>query len=112
MIKKIFVFTVAATLLMACKKKDCTKASATNYNSKAKKDDGSCQFDSYTVPTTYVFKDANGTSTVSYGGQTERLMQLEELVAKMKSGTEGVLSEQDLLDMFANTGGNGSVNFF
>ena len=116
MIKKILVLTVAATLLMACKKEGCTDASATNYNTKAKKDDGSCKFensagDSYTVPTTYVFKDANGNSTVNYGGQTERLSQLEELVTKMKSGAEGVVSEQDLLDMFANTGGNGSGNF-
>lgn len=116
MIKKIFVLTVAATVLMACKKEGCTDASATNYNSKAKKDDGSCTFESptgdgYTVPTTYVFKDANGNSTVSYGGQTERLTQLEELVAKMKSGAEGAVSEQTLLDMFANAGGDGSGNF-
>ena len=105
MIKNIFVLTVAATLLIACKKEGCTDATATNYSSKAKKDDGSCKFAGYT------FKDANGNSTVSYEGQTERITQLEQLVAKMKSGTDGVVAEQTLLDMFANTGGNGSGNF-
>ena len=114
MIKKIFVFTAAATMLMACKKEGCTDATAVNYNEEAKKDDGSCKFEdetSYTVPTTYMFTDANGNSTVSYNGQIDRLNQLEEMVVKMKSGTGAMVSEQDLLDMYANTGDNGGGNF-
>ncbi|PWH82915.1 DUF4856 domain-containing protein [Brumimicrobium oceani] len=118
MIRKIFVFTAAAaaTMLVACKKEGCTDENAMNYSTEAKKDDGSCVYssageDAYTVPTTYVFTDANGNSTVSYGGQIDRLSQLEEMVVVMKSGTEGMVSEQDLLDMYANTGDNGAGNF-
>lgn len=115
MIKKIFVFTAAATMLMACKKEGCMDVNAINYNSEAKKDDNSCKYgssdNSYNVPTTYTFTDANGNSTVNYGGQIERLTQLEEMVVKMKSGTEGVVTEQTLLDMFSNSGGNGAGNF-
>ncbi|WP_107037132.1 DUF4856 domain-containing protein [Brumimicrobium mesophilum] len=116
MIKKIFVFTAAATMLIACKKEGCTDESAINYNSEAQKDDGSCEFDteggtSYTVPTSYMFTDANGNSTVNFDGQIDRLSQLEEMVVKMKSGTGAIVSEQDLLDMYANTGDNGGGNF-
>ncbi|HZH86040.1 MAG TPA: DUF4856 domain-containing protein [Brumimicrobium sp.] len=111
MINKIFVLTIAATMLMACKKEGCTDATATNYNDNAKKDDGSCTYAnsdgvSYTVPTTYVFKDVNGNSTVSYDGQIDRLTQLEEMVVVMKSGTDGPVSAQLLLDMYSNTGNN------
>ncbi|PKR81479.1 DUF4856 domain-containing protein [Brumimicrobium salinarum] len=116
MIRKIFVLTAAAAMLVACKKEGCTDETAINYSSEAKKDDGSCKYEtsggeSYNIPTTYVFKDANGNSTVSYGGQIDRLNQLEEMVAVMKSGTEGVVAEQNLLDMYANTGDNGGGNF-
>ncbi len=116
MIKNILILTAAATMLVACKKEGCTDENAINYNVEAKKDDGSCKFTTpdgggYTVPTTYTFKDANGNSTVNYGGQVDRLSQLEEMVIVMKSGTEGIISEQTLLDMFANTGDNGAGNF-
>jgi hypothetical protein len=116
MIKKIFVFTAAATMLIACKKEGCTDELATNYNTEAKKDDGSCKYTtpeegSYTVPTSYSFTDANGNSTVSYGGQIDRLSQLEEMVVVMKSGTGAMVSEQTLLAMYANTGDNGGGNF-
>lgn len=116
MINKILVFTVAATMMMACKKEGCTDAAATNYNDNAKKDDGSCTYapqggGAYIVPTTYVFNDANGNPTVSYDGQLDRLVQLEQMVAKMKSGAVNSVAEQALLDMFANTGDNGAGNF-
>jgi hypothetical protein len=116
MIKKIFVLTLAATILMACKKEGCTDVTATNYNDNAKKDDGSCTYatsggDSYTIPTTYIFKDADGNSTVIFSGQIDRLNQLEEMVVVMKSGTIATVAEQDLLDMFDNTGDNGGGSF-
>jgi len=104
------IFTLALTSLIAlssCKKEGCTDEAATNYNSKAKKDNGSCEYPSnepaYTTPSNYSFTDVNGNSTVSFSGQTERLNQLEELVAKIKTGRTGVLSAQELQDMYSNT---------
>ena len=104
------IFTLALTSLIAfssCKKDGCTDSAATNYNEKAKKDDGSCEYPAaepaYTVPSTYSFTDVNGNSTVSFSGQTDRLNQLEELITKIKTGRTGVLSAQELQDMYSNT---------
>lgn len=85
-------------------------STALNYNEEAKKDDGSCEYFQLTVPTTYSFTDGTN-NTVSYGGQTERLDQLTEMTTYMKTGISGVLTNQALTDMFANTGGNGGGNF-
>lgn len=64
------------------------------------------------VPTTYAFM-RDGQSTVSYSGQTERLDMLatikSELLLKADAGQ--VVTEQALLDAFANTGGNGAGLF-
>lgn len=112
--KVLSLIAIALLTFTACKKEGCTDTTATNYNEKAKKDDGSCLYDkepAYTVPSTYSFTDASGNSTVSYSGQTERLDQLSEMVVLMKTGTGTVLDAQVLKDMFANVGGNGNGNF-
>jgi len=63
------------------------------------------------VPETYAF-ERNGLTSVNYSGQTERLAQLAAIEAKMSAANAGnEISGQDLLDMFANTGGNGNGNF-
>lgn len=116
--KTMFLAVLGGTLILApsCKKKGCTDSKATNYDSKAKKDDGSCKFaasnntdtntPSYTVPTTYAFTDANGNNTVSFGGQKQRLDMLSEMVTYMKTAnTAGTaISGQTLKNMYANSG--------
>jgi hypothetical protein len=100
----------------SCKKKGCTDPAATNYDVNAEKDDGSCDggiLPPYLIPTTFTFTDANGNSTVSYSGQTDRLNQLSEMTAMMGTGTSAAVSAQDLKDMYSNVGddGNGLFSF-
>ncbi|MGB1102073.1 MAG: DUF4856 domain-containing protein [Crocinitomicaceae bacterium] len=109
--KSIYILGAVALLFTACKKKGCTDETALNYSAEAEKDDGSCEFATWEVPTTFSFTDANGNNTVAYSGQTERLNQLEEMTIYMKSGNAGVISADIMKDMFANTGGDGAGNF-
>jgi len=63
------------------------------------------------IPGTYEFF-RNGETTVDFPGQTDRLNMVEEIKAYLGQGDAGqVIFEQDLLDMFENTGGNGGGNF-
>ena len=63
------------------------------------------------TPATYTFT-RDGASTVSYGGQTDRLNQLAAIKAYLQQGDAGdAISEQVLLDMFANAGGDGGGAF-
>lgn len=113
--RQLLYFLVIGTTLLpttSCKKSGCTDPNASNYNSKAKKDNGSCTYEAtYPVPTTYTFTNANGQSTVDYSGQTDRINQLIELVTYAELGESQVISAQVLTDMFANTNGNGNGNF-
>lgn len=62
-------------------------------------------------PETYEFT-RNGESTVAYPGQTDRLNMVAEMKAYVAQANQGdVISEQDLIDMYENTGGNGGGNF-
>ncbi len=67
----------------------------------------------YTVPDTYTFTDEAGNNTVNFSGQTDRLNQLSEMGALMKTAnTAGTaINAQDLKDMFANTNDDGNGNF-
>lgn len=117
LMKKQHILVTAGIIsmaLMGCKKEGCTDPGALNFDSEAKKDNGSCAYyseEEYDVPTTYSFTDANGNSTVNYSGQADRLQQLKEMVVMMKTGTTAALDAQTLKDMFANTGDNGAGNF-
>lgn len=106
MTKHLLIISALGLALGACKKQGCTDETATNYNEKATKDDGSCEYPattSYTVPATYFFTDGNGNSTVSYSGQTDRLSQLDEMIAYAELGKTSIISSQVLNDMFSNS---------
>lgn len=105
------LIAAAVTLgVSACKKQEgCTDPTATNYDSGAETDDGSCVYpeeETYNVPNTYTFEDANGNNTVSFEGQKIRLEMLEEMTNYMKTGnTQGTtLDANQLKNMYANTG--------
>lgn len=105
--KVLFISIVGVLFLDSCRHKGCTDETAENYEEKAKKDDGSCTYDNtYDVPTTYVFTDESGNSTVNFDGQKQRLDMLSEIIDYMKTGnTKGtVLDAQKLKDMYANNG--------
>ncbi len=102
---KLLTLVFGIIALTACKKRGCTDETAVNFDKKAKKDNGTCVYEvsSYAIPSTYQFNDANGNSTVSFSGQTERLNQLDEMIAYAESGEIGVISAQILKDMFSNS---------
>ena len=65
---------------------------------------GSCSSDdpiAVDVPATYSF-ERNGSSTVSYSGQTQRLDMMTELSSYAKSGTTEVLSADRMVNMLHN----------
>lgn len=67
--------------------------------------------DTIDPPETYEFT-RDGESTVAYPGQTDRLNMVAEMKAYVGQANQGTLiSEQDLLDMYENTGGDGGGNF-
>lgn len=86
--------------ITGCKKEEgCTDPTATNYNSEARKDDGSCIYPPYAIPTTYNFLN------VSYSGQTQRMDMLDSISNYMKQGNSGtVLSAVQMKNMYSNTG--------
>lgn len=62
------------------------------------------------APDTYSFM-RNGESSVSYSGQTDRLNMVAEMKSYLGQGDAGeVISEDALLAMFTNEGGNGGGN--
>ena len=100
----------------------CTDPEATNYNSVANVDDGSCvygdiegcmdmnalNYDQYAtiddgscilVPSTYMF-ERDGMTSVSFGGQTSRLQMAKDIYDVMN--TENGASVPEFLNMFDN----------
>ena len=106
--KLLTVFaSIAIISLPSCNRNDdgCTDPNATNYDSGASDDDGTCEYD-VTAPASYEYTDTEGNSTVSYIGQHQRLNMLTEMVEYMKlANTSGVVIEgATLISMFGNEG--------
>jgi hypothetical protein len=67
--------------------------------------------DSIDAPDNYEFS-RNGASSVAYPGQTARLDMLAEIDSYVGQGDDGeILSEQQFLNMFSNSDGNGGTYF-
>jgi hypothetical protein len=72
---------------------------------------GMTEEDQLEAPDTYTFM-RNGESSVSYSGQTDRLNMVAEMKTYIGEGDAGnAISEDVLLAMFTNEGGNGGGNF-
>ncbi|MBL4651875.1 MAG: DUF4856 domain-containing protein [Flavobacteriales bacterium] len=104
-LKKVLLIVITFSIIggmSSCRKKGCTDETATNYNEKAKKDDGTCEFDdSYEVPTTYTFND------VRYDGQTARLQMLDMLSDEVNSAsTSNAVNYSDLEAIYKNISGS------
>ena len=100
------VLGTASIIVTSCRKEGCTDETALNYSVEAKKEDGSCQYESanhIAVPDTYIF-ERNGNSTVDYSGQTQRIEMLMEMSSYLKSAnTAGVsLSAETIKNMYEN----------
>jgi hypothetical protein len=102
----VLILGAATVLTVSCKKKGCMDPLAQYYSEAAEKDDKKdpCTYKS-TKPSTYTFT-RNGTTTVSFSGQTIRMNMLSEMVTLMKTAnTAGTsVSETTLKDMYANNG--------
>ena len=92
----------------SCSKEGCTDPNASNYDANAGTTNNDlCEYN-YDVPSTYVFTDADGNNTVSYGGQTARMDMLSEMVTYLKSAngsnaTPATLDASTLLAMYDNS---------
>ncbi|MBT6163323.1 MAG: DUF4856 domain-containing protein [Crocinitomicaceae bacterium] len=100
-----FALLLAGFALTSCNQEGCTDSAASNYDSGADSDDGSCDYDVIT-PAEYVFTDANGNNTVNFDGQRQRLNMLSEMTTYLKSSnTPGTsVDATTLLAMYGNDG--------
>ena len=100
---KMTAYSIALSMtLVACSKDDDDDMPKVNQVNDSKVE----------TPATYEFQ-RNGSSSVSYSGQTDRLNQVAEMKAYIQDATdnETSISEQDLIAMFRNSGDNGGGNF-
>ena len=84
----LITLLLAATSLASCKKKGCTDADAVNYNSEAKKDDGTCNFkpaitivgaNPASVNVGAQYSDAGATAFVKNAGAVDVITNLDNV---------------------------------
>jgi hypothetical protein len=100
--KMMILMTVTSVLglgIASCKKKGCTDPDALNYNAEAKKDDGSCQYDS----TSDVYVSANITSNTTW--ESGRIYILTTRIAVV-SGVTLTIEPGTIIKGEAGTGAN------
>lgn len=111
-----FLSVIVATGLNSCRKKGCTDSAATNYDQNAKKDDGSCTYNtSFQVSfkftqnyggTTVTSSDFNSLSFTDDAGNVHSISKMRYLVSKFRlytaTGDSIFLPGYKLVDMSDN----------
>ncbi|MDF3028570.1 MAG: hypothetical protein K0S23_2877 [Fluviicola sp.] len=81
--KQLFIIALGLLILStsySCKRKGCTYDTATNHSSKAKKDDGSCEFESRV---SFWFNQSTSNFLVSYGVTTLHIYVDDQAVGEI-----------------------------
>ena len=114
----LLIISLSLTIT-SCKKKGCTNVLATNYNSEAKKDDGTCIFDTVTKKNQLTFKfthNYNGTTVNSSNlnslqftnafGTTHSIVTMDYLISNLRlyksNGDSVVLTGHNLVSLTNN----------
>lgn len=103
-----FMFLTAALAVstVSCKKEGCTDETATNYNSEAKKDDGSCTYAEEPVDETTVMVTANITTNTTW--ETGKIYVLGGRIA-VTSGATLTIQPGVIIKGEAGTGANATA---
>jgi len=114
----ILVLAVLPLITSSCRKKGCTDSAATNYDSKARKNDGTCTYDPVIKPQiTIGFEhdyDGIAVSNANFdqliysnlAGNTQSITHLEYLISEVRfyktNGDSVVFSDYNLFDLSDN----------
>src|SRR5690606_28858692 len=102
----MFVTAALAVSTVSCKKEGCTDETATNYNSEAKKDDGSCTYPEEPADESTVMVNANITSNTTW--ETGKIYVLSARVA-VTNGATLTIQPGVIIKGEAGTGANATA---